>query len=254
MDDEEEWQRIKNLARSKSRINILSSSKEEEDKDMAEPLMSAISTSPDQHVKKIKGKSKKVMIIDDDDDENILGKKEKESERIKQYYIAAITLNNNNSNQEIGYSHTPAISPRSSFYEHSLSSAQLALSWDSNATQIEDNVKKAKTNVNFIIYFSVFIASLSILQAGFNIGVTSGAIINVEEIFELSILEKGAVMGALNLSSIFGVFTVNAISDGKGRKVAIAISSLILATGLLVTVISEGFLSFLLGRSRFELG
>lgn len=252
MDDEEEWQRIKNLARSKSRINILnSSSKEEEDKDMAEPLMSAISTSPDQQTKKNKGKSKKVVIVDDDD---VLGRKEKESERIKQYYIAAITLNNNNSSQEIGYSQTHPISPRSSLYEHSLSSAQLALSWDSNSTQIEDNVKKGKTNVNFIIYFSVFIASLSILQAGFNIGVTSGAILNVEEIFDLSILEKGAVMGALNLSSIFGVFTVNAISDGKGRKVAIAISSLILATGLLVTVISEGFLSFLLGRSRSKVG
>jgi MFS family permease len=114
-------------------------------------------------------------------------------------------------------------------------------SWDAEEPQ---------TRVDYWIYVSVVIASLTMIQAGFNIGLTSGAILIVQERFGLSSLEKEAVMASLNISAIFGVFIINYISDWKGRKSAIVCSSFILAVGFFITVFSKGFISFLVARSK----
>lgn len=99
------------------------------------------------------------------------------------------------------------------------------------------------------LYFTVLIASLSGLLAGFDTGVISGALLYIEKTFTLKPEIFGFLVGSVSIGAIIGALLNGVLVDKLGRKKILLLSALIFILGSLFSSISQNIFQLILSRA-----
>jgi sugar porter (SP) family MFS transporter len=101
-----------------------------------------------------------------------------------------------------------------------------------------------------VVLFASFVAVL----LGYDIGVMSGAILDIETTLGLSIIQKQLVVGSLNFVSAFGSLFAATFSDWVGRRMCIFVSMVMYTLGTALMTAANTFSVMLAGRFVCGLG
>jgi SP family myo-inositol transporter-like MFS transporter 13 len=82
----------------------------------------------------------------------------------------------------------------------------------------------------------------------------SGAILDIETTFGLSLVQKQLVVGSLNFVSSFGALLAGSISEAFGRRSCIALSMLLYSAGTAAMTIAKSYSMLIVGRIIVGLG
>ncbi|XP_072553466.1 solute carrier family 2, facilitated glucose transporter member 12 [Salminus brasiliensis] len=100
-----------------------------------------------------------------------------------------------------------------------------------------------------LVVFAVSVASLSGLMLGYELGLISGALLQLREVLALSCPQQEQAVGALLLGafllSVFG----GSIVDRYGRRFSIILTAVLCACGTLLSVCVTSFWALLVGRT-----
>ena len=101
---------------------------------------------------------------------------------------------------------------------------------------------------------AVLFASVVALLLGYDIGVMSGAILDIQSSLDLSTVEQELVIGSLNFVSAFGSLFTAYFSDSVGRRVCLFVAMSLSTVGTMVMTLANGFWMLLAGRFICGLG
>ncbi|RCI03132.1 Sugar (and other) transporter [Rhizopus stolonifer] len=116
----------------------------------------------------------------------------------------------------------------------------------------DESEKEAKAT--FFVYILVVCVCIGGFLFGYDTGVISGALVIIQEEFELTSVQKELVVGATTFGAVFGGFFSGLLTDRFGRRILVIGSSLIFIAGALVMALSNTFAILLLGRIIVGLG
>lgn len=103
-------------------------------------------------------------------------------------------------------------------------------------------------HTNRYVLLAALLASLSSLLLGYDIGVTSGALLFIEEDFGLSSFQQEVFVSSLSLVSLLGALVAGRMSDAIGRRLTIAFASFVFFTGALTMALSPSYTVLMVGR------
>ncbi|GJP40281.1 hypothetical protein CLOM_g24564 [Closterium sp. NIES-68] len=92
------------------------------------------------------------------------------------------------------------------------------------------------------------LASISSALLGYDIGVTSGALIFVAEDFDLSHVQQEIFVGILNIVSLVGALSAGRLADFAGRRFAMGTAASIFIAGALCMALAPTYAILLTGR------
>merc|ERR1719201_1606729 len=91
-------------------------------------------------------------------------------------------------------------------------------------------------------------AALNSVNLGFDIGVSSGIGLLIQEDMDLTDWERGIFMGSLQLMAAVGAMCSHEISDRLGRCMTFTVAQVIFLVGILVLCPAQSFFMLILGR------
>ncbi|CAM9643191.1 unnamed protein product [Ectocarpus fasciculatus] len=118
----------------------------------------------------------------------------------------------------------------------------------------EEDVDPGRISATTLIYLCALCSSLTSVLLGYDVGVMSAAILDIEEDMDLSPLQAEILVGSLNVIAAFGGLIAGKASDALGRKMAIAIACGIFITGAGGMTVSMTYTQLLTGRLLTGLG
>ncbi|CAM9206663.1 unnamed protein product [Ascophyllum nodosum] len=98
------------------------------------------------------------------------------------------------------------------------------------------------------------VPSLTSVLLGYDVGVMSAAILDIEEDMSLSAFEAEVLVGSLNVIAAFGGLIAGKASDALGRKMAIALACAIFIAGAGIMTVAQTYFQLLVGRLLTGLG
>ncbi|KAL6497768.1 Polyol transporter 5 [Orobanche hederae] len=93
-----------------------------------------------------------------------------------------------------------------------------------------------------------FLASMTSILLGYDIGVMSGAIIYIEKSIKMTDVQKEVIMGILNLYSLIGSAAAGRTSDWIGRRYTIIFAGSIFFAGALLMGFATNYAFLMVGR------
>lgn len=93
-----------------------------------------------------------------------------------------------------------------------------------------------------------FLASMTSILLGYDIGVMSGAIIYIQRDLKITDVQKEVVMGILNVYSLLGSAAAGRTSDWIGRRYTIILAGAIFFVGALLMGFATNYLFLMVGR------
>eukprot|EP00897_Mesotaenium_endlicherianum_P010491 jgi/Mesen1/9470/ME000063S08920 len=105
-----------------------------------------------------------------------------------------------------------------------------------------------RRSVNRYVFRATMLACIASTLLGYDIGVSSGAILYIEDEFGLNDVQKEVFVGSLNLVSFLGALGSGRISDAFGRRRTVALSSVVFLAGALMMALAQSFPFLLAGR------
>ena len=111
-----------------------------------------------------------------------------------------------------------------------------------------DNIQLPKTGAKPFVYVCAFLSSMSSLLLGYDCGVMAGAMGPITNEMNLSPAEEGVIIGSLSIISVLGALWAGRVADQLGRKMTIAIGSLLFAAGAILSAVALDFWVLLAGR------
>ncbi|KAL8027739.1 hypothetical protein ABFX02_14G115600 [Erythranthe guttata] len=109
-----------------------------------------------------------------------------------------------------------------------------------------DPPKKPKRNMYALA--CSFLASMTSILLGYDIGVMSGAIIYIQKEFGITSVQKEVVMGILNVYSLLGSAAAGRTSDWIGRRYTIVLAGAIFFVGALLMGFATNYAFLMVGR------
>ncbi|KAL6483088.1 hypothetical protein MHYP_G00079600 [Metynnis hypsauchen] len=116
-------------------------------------------------------------------------------------------------------------------------------------TQAEKNTPAHSGCGALLVLCAVSIASLSGLMLGYELGLISGALLQLREVLALSCPQQEQVVGALLLGAFLLSIVGGSIVDRYGRRFSIILTAVLCACGTLLSVCVPSFWALLLGRT-----
>ncbi|KAG8181076.1 hypothetical protein JTE90_014788 [Oedothorax gibbosus] len=101
---------------------------------------------------------------------------------------------------------------------------------------------------SLIVIFAAIIASVGGILFGYDIGIISGALLQLKDDFHLSLKEQQMVVGGVLVGAFCASFFGGNIVDSWGRKVGIISSCLLFIVGSLTLSFSINFIMLIIGR------
>jgi len=99
-----------------------------------------------------------------------------------------------------------------------------------------------------LVYLCAVTSSLTSILLGYDVGVMSGAILNIAEDLDLGTVQQEIIVGSLNLIAAFGGLVAGKLADQLGRRSAIGVACCIFIAGSLLKILSSHFWMLLSGR------
>ncbi|KAK3089696.1 hypothetical protein FSP39_005693 [Pinctada imbricata] len=99
----------------------------------------------------------------------------------------------------------------------------------------------------YVVLASVM-ASLGGILFGYDIGIISGAVLQLREVFCLSCTQQELVISSMLIGAIIGSLSGGFLVDGIGRRRTIIVISVIFVLGAIVLAVSPNYPSLLIGR------
>ncbi|XP_076874749.1 solute carrier family 2, facilitated glucose transporter member 12 isoform X2 [Brachyhypopomus gauderio] len=99
-----------------------------------------------------------------------------------------------------------------------------------------------------LVVLAVSVASLSGLMLGYELGLTSGALLQLRDVLALSCPQQEQAVGALLLGAFLLSVVGGAIVDRHGRRFSIVLTALLCICGTLLSVCAPSFWLLVLGR------
>ena len=90
-----------------------------------------------------------------------------------------------------------------------------------------------------ILYYSAFMAALGGLLSGYDTGVISGALLYINQTWDLSVFCQGFLVSSVLIGALLGAATNGILADIFGRKKIIILTSIIFFTGSILCAISQ---------------
>eukprot|EP00903_Cladosiphon_okamuranus_P016207 g14955.t1 len=118
----------------------------------------------------------------------------------------------------------------------------------------KDRDDPTRISATTLIYLCALCSSLTSVLLGYDVGVMSAAILDIEEDMGLSAVQAEVLVGSLNVIAAFGGLIAGKASDALGRKMAIAIASAIFILGAGGMTVSNTYGQLLVGRLLTGLG
>ncbi|XP_051134342.1 polyol transporter 5-like [Andrographis paniculata] len=139
------------------------------------------------------------------------------------------------------------MSPEKNSFFSSSSSSETAAVAKSNPTVPElPPPKKPKRNMYALA--CSFLASMTSILLGYDIGVMSGAIIYIVKDIHMNHVQKEVIMGILNLYSLIGSAAAGRTSDWIGRRYTIVLAGAIFFLGALLMGFATNYAFLMIGR------
>ncbi len=101
---------------------------------------------------------------------------------------------------------------------------------------------------SFWLYSMVLFASLSGLLSGFDTGVISGAMLYIEQTFEMSSELSGLLVSSVSIGAVIGALVNGFLVDKIGRKLILLLSALIFLLGSVFCAVSNTIFQLILSR------
>ncbi|XP_042897178.1 solute carrier family 2, facilitated glucose transporter member 12 [Parasteatoda tepidariorum] len=101
---------------------------------------------------------------------------------------------------------------------------------------------------NSLVVFSAVIASIGGILFGYDIGIISGALLQLKETFTLSYFEQELVVCGVLIGAFCASFFGGNVVDSFGRKAGIIISCGFFITGSVILFLSINFIMLIIGR------
>ncbi|GBM60911.1 Solute carrier family 2, facilitated glucose transporter member 12 [Araneus ventricosus] len=114
--------------------------------------------------------------------------------------------------------------------------------------QVETDVYEKKKCQSMYVTFAAIVASVGGVLFGYDIGITSGALLQLREDFHLTSFEQEMVVSSVLIGAFFSSFVGGNIVDSWGRKVGISISCLLFIIGAIILFFSINVAMLILGR------
>ncbi|CAI5495666.1 unnamed protein product [Closterium sp. Naga37s-1] len=102
--------------------------------------------------------------------------------------------------------------------------------------------------INKRILIPVALASLASMLMGYDIGVTSGAVLIVQRTYHLSIADKELFIGSFSFAAAISALLSGPLADSFGRRPLLLLSSLLSSIGFLTMALSHTFPTLLFTR------
>lgn len=99
------------------------------------------------------------------------------------------------------------------------------------------------------IYFIAIVISLSGLLAGFDTGVISGALLYINNSFEITSSALGFIVASVSIGAVIGALINGFLIDKIGRKKILLLSALIFLFGSIFSSISQNVIQLILSRT-----
>ncbi|KAI9259355.1 general substrate transporter [Sporodiniella umbellata] len=117
-----------------------------------------------------------------------------------------------------------------------------------------DVVLEREGKATFFVYVLVVCVCIGGFLFGYDTGVISGALVLIQDEFNLTSVQKELVVGATTFGAVFGGFFAGLLTDRFGRRLLVLASSIIFVAGALVMALSSSFAVLLVGRIIVGLG
>ncbi|KAK9129915.1 hypothetical protein Sjap_010402 [Stephania japonica] len=105
-----------------------------------------------------------------------------------------------------------------------------------------------KPKLSWYAFGCAFLSSAMFSLLGYDAGVMSGAVMFIQQNFNLSDVQVEIMMGIMNLYSIIGAATAGRTSDLIGRRYTILMASIMLFVGALIMGLAPDYAVLMLGR------
>lgn len=105
-----------------------------------------------------------------------------------------------------------------------------------------------QTGCGFFIILSSVIAAISGLLVGYELGIISGALLQLHTLLELTCQQQEIVVSALLIGALFASFVGGFLIDYYGRRITIMVTSLLLVLANLLLIAITSYESLIAGR------
>ncbi|XP_055927480.1 solute carrier family 2, facilitated glucose transporter member 10-like isoform X2 [Argiope bruennichi] len=114
--------------------------------------------------------------------------------------------------------------------------------------QAETDVYEKKRCQPMYVTFAAIVASVGGVLFGYDIGITSGALLQLREDFHLTSFEQEMVVSSVLIGAFFASFVGGNIVDSWGRKTGISVSCLLFIIGAIILFFSISIAMLIIGR------
>ncbi|CAL1282646.1 unnamed protein product [Larinioides sclopetarius] len=116
------------------------------------------------------------------------------------------------------------------------------------AAQVEIDIYEKKKCQPMYVTFAAIVASVGGVLFGYDIGITSGALLQLKEDFHLTSFEQEMVVSSVLIGAFFASFVGGNIVDSWGRKVGISVSCVLFIIGAIILFFSVNIVMLTVGR------
>ncbi|KAK7849402.1 putative polyol transporter 1 [Quercus suber] len=105
-----------------------------------------------------------------------------------------------------------------------------------------------KPKINKYAFTCALLATMTSVLLGYDIGVMSGAMINIKDDLKISDVQIEILAGIFNLYSLIGSFAAGRTSDWIGRRYTILVAQAIFFAGAILTLFATNYAFLMVGR------
>lgn len=100
----------------------------------------------------------------------------------------------------------------------------------------------------FYLYLCAFIASFGGLLSGFDTGVISGALLYINQSFEMTSFTSGLLVSCVSLGAVFGAFINGFFVDKIGRRKTLFLTAFLFFIGSIFCFLSQNIVQLIISR------
>lgn len=100
----------------------------------------------------------------------------------------------------------------------------------------------------FRLYFSALMAALGGLLSGYDTGVISGALLYINQTWDLSVSQQGFLVSSVLIGALLGAASNGVLADIFGRKKIIIATSIMFFAGSILCAVAQSPMALILSR------